>query len=329
MMYHALKMAVACLPAVLFGLGAEGKASTLLVADNEPGNPIVGELDTNSVLPVVIFTHAFSVPGQINGISLGPNGQVFVATDGGIYDYTRDGALLRQFRRIVGFGSFGDLASDGTTLFVADNELGGPIVGELDTNSVLPVVIFTHDFSVPGPINGISLGPNGQVFVATDGGIYDYTRDGALLHQFRRIVGFGSFGDLASDGTTLFVADNELGGPIVGELDTNSVLPVVIFTHAFSVPGPINGISLGPNGQVFVATDGGIYDYTRDGALLRQFRRIVGFGAFGDLAFDGAGSGTTVPEPSTAFLLIIGLFAVAASSRSLRYRLLPSRADGS
>ena len=318
MMYHALKMAIACLPAVLFGLGAEGKASTLLVADNELGGPIVGELDTNSVLPVAIFTHDFSVPGPINGISLGPNGQVFVATDGVIYDYTRDGALLHQFRRIVGFGSFGDLASDGTTLFVADNELGGPIVGELDTNSVLPVAIFTHDFSVPGPINGISLGPNGQVFVATDGVIYDYTRDGALLHQFRRIVGFGSFGDLASDGTTLFVADNELGGPIVGELDTNSVLPIAIFTHDFSVPGPINGISLGPNGQVFVATDGVIYDYTRDGTLLHQFRRFVGFGSFGDLAFDGGGPGATVPEPSTAFMFIIGMMGLAATGRSLR-----------
>jgi hypothetical protein len=151
-----------------------------------------------------------------------------------------------------------------------------------------------------------------------------------MYHALKRAVaclpavlfGLGAEGKAS----TLLVADNELGGPIVGELDTNSVLPVVIFTHAFSVPGPINGISLGPNGQVFVATDGGIYDYTRDGALLHQFLRIVGFGSFGDLAFDGLGPGATVPEPSTAFLFVIGLFAVAASSRSLRCSFLPSRA---
>ena len=118
--------------------------------------------------------------------------------------------------------------------------------------------------------------------------------------------------------STLLVADNELGNPIVGELDTNSVLPIAIFTHDLSVPGQINGISLGPNGQVFVATDGVIYDYTRDGALLLQFRRIVGFGSFGDLAFDGGGSGMTVPEPSTAFLVIIGMMGLVGTNRSLR-----------
>src|ERR1700722_17576892 len=228
-MYHALKLAVVCLPAALFGLGGEAKAATLFVADNEPGDPFVGELDTSS------------------GLS--------------------------------GF-------------------------------------VFGSGFSVPGPINGISPGPNGQVFAATDNHIYDYTSDGALLGQFRKIVGFGALGDLAFDGTTLFVADNEPGDPIVGELDTSSGLSGFVFARGFSVPGPINGISLGPNGQVCVPTDNHIYDYTSDGALLGQFRKIVGFGALGDLAFDGAGSGTTVPEPSTAFLLIIGLFAVAASSRS-------------
>ena len=285
------------------------------MADNEPGNPVVGELDTSSGLSGFVFSRDFSVPGPINGISLGPNGQVFVATDRRIYDYTSDGALLGQFRLIVGFGVLGDMAFDKTTLFVADNEPGNPVVGELDTSSGLPAFVFSRDFSVPGPINGISPGPNGQVFVATDRRIYDYTSDGALLGQFRLIVGFGVLGDLAFDGTTLFVADNEPGDPIVGELDTSSGLSGFVFTRCFSVPGPINGISLGPNGQVFVATDRSIYDYTSDGDLLGQFRMIVGFGALGDLAFDGAGTGTTVPEPSTAFLLIIGLMGLVVFSR--------------
>ena len=114
---------------------------------------------------------------------------------------------------------------------------------------------------------------------------------------------------------TLFAADNEPGNPIVGELDTSSGLSGFVFARSFSVPGPINGISPGPNGQVFVATDRRIYDYTSDGALLGQFRKIVGFGALGDLAFDGGGTGATVPEPSTALLLVIGLVGLGVLSR--------------
>jgi hypothetical protein len=90
MMYHALKMAVVCLPAVLLGLGGETKGATLFVTDNAPGSsPIVGKLDAS--LGVLGF---FSVPDLITGISVGPSGQVFVATDTHIYDYTSDGALL-------------------------------------------------------------------------------------------------------------------------------------------------------------------------------------------------------------------------------------------
>ena len=106
-MYHALKMAVACLPAVLFGLGQKRRASTLLVADNAPGSsPIVGELDTSFGLPGFV-----SVPDLITGISVGPSGQVFVATDAHIYDYTSDGALLGQFRLIGVSAGLSDLAS--------------------------------------------------------------------------------------------------------------------------------------------------------------------------------------------------------------------------
>ncbi len=110
------------------------------------------------------------------------------------------------------------------------------------------------------------------------------------------------------------MADNAPGSsPIVAKLDAS--LGILGF---FSVPDSIAGISVGPSGQVFVANDTHIYDYTSDGALLRQFRLIGGFGGLGDLAFDG-GAPISVPKSSTALLLVIGLFAVAASGRSLRY----------
>ncbi len=131
-MYHALKMAVVCAPAILFGLGGETKAATLFVADNAPGSsPIAAKFDAS--LGILGF---FGVPDSITGISVGPSGQVFVANDTHIYDYTSDGALLRQFRLIGGFGGLGDLAFDGTTLFVADNAPGSnPIVAKLDASS--------------------------------------------------------------------------------------------------------------------------------------------------------------------------------------------------
>ena len=163
-------------------------------------------------------------------------------------------------------------------------------------------------FSVPDSITGLSVGPSGQVFVATETHLYDYTSDGALLRQFRLIGGGGVLGDLAFDGTTLFAADN------TNVVKFDASLGVSGF---FSVPDSITGLSVGPSGQVFVATETHIYDYTSEGALLGQFRLIGAGGVLGDLAFDGAGGvPISVPEPSSAFLLMIGLMGIAASSRS-------------
>ena len=49
---------------------------------------------------------------------------------------------------------------------------------------------------------------------------------------------------------------------------------------------------------------------------MSKFRLIGGGGVLGDLAFDGGAVPMPVPEPSSAFLLMIGLMGIAASSRS-------------
>ena len=257
--------------AVLFGLGAEGKAATLFVADNEPGAPFVGELDTSSGLSGSVSPRLQrSRPNQRHK----PRSQ-----RAGVCRHRQEYLRLHerrrplgQFRKIVSFGALGDLAFDGTTLFVADNEPGAPFVGELDTIPASPRVPPRLQRSWPNQRHK----PRSQ-----RAGVCRHRQEylrlherGALLGQFRKIVSFGALGDLALDGTTLFVADNEPGAPFVGELDTNSGLSGFVFPRGFSVPGPINGISPGPNGQVFVATDRNIYDYTSDGALLDSFARL-------------------------------------------------------
>jgi hypothetical protein len=132
------------------------------------------------------------------------------------------------------------------------------------------------------------------------------------------LIVFGLSGEAKA--ATLFVADNA----IVGKFDAS--LGSLGF---FNVPDTITGISVGPSGQVFVATETHIYDYTTDGALIRQFRLIGAGGVLGDLAFDGAGGiPVTVPEPSTALLLMIGLIGIAASSRSGRLFKTASSALG-
>ena len=120
------------------------------------------------------------------------------------------------------------------------------------------------------------------------------------------------------------MADNAPGNPIVGKLDASFGSP-----GFFSVPDTITGITSGPSGQVFVATATHIYDYTSAGALLRQFRVVGGGGVLSDLAFDGtSGVPPSVPEPSTALLLMIGLMGMAASSRLLRRDVCRPRRDG-
>ena len=77
-MYHVSKMGVFCLLLALFGLGREAKADTPFAADN------TNVVKFDASLGVSGF---FSVPDSITGLSVGPNGQVFVATETHLYDY--------------------------------------------------------------------------------------------------------------------------------------------------------------------------------------------------------------------------------------------------
>ena len=283
-MRYALKITALCLLLSPFCFAREAQSDTLFVADNNSLNPVVGKLNASFGIE-----GAFSVPAPITGMATGAGGQIFVDTATRLYEYTSSGAAVRTFGG-GGIDAFGDLAFDGTTLFVADNDSLNPVVGKLDASFGIE-----GSFSVPAPITGMAAGPGGQIFVDTATRLYEYTSSGAVVRTFGG-GGIDALGDLAFDGTTLFVADNTSGNPLVGELNASFGIE-----GSFSVPAPITGMAAGPGGQIFVDTATTAYEYASSGAVVRTFAGGEA-DAFGDLAF----ASTAVPEPATWAMLLVG-----------------------
>ena len=187
-MRYALKITALCLLLSPFCFAREAQSDTLFVADNDFLNPVVGKLNASFGIE-----GAFSVPAPITGMATGPGGQIFVDTATRLYEYTSSGAAVRTFGG-GGIDAFGDLAFDGTTLFVADNDFLNPVVGKLDASFGIE-----GSFSVPAPITGMAAGPGGQIFVDTATRLYEYTSSGAVVRTFGG-GGIDALGDLAFDG---------------------------------------------------------------------------------------------------------------------------------
>ncbi len=104
----------------------------------------------------------------------------------------------------------------------------------------------------------------------------------------------------------LYVADNEVGVPLIGELAQNfSVLGQILLPA-----GPITSVAAGPAGHVYASTATKVYDFSSSGTLLNTFSGFANSG-FADLSFFSETPASAVPEPSTMMLLAIGFAGIS------------------
>ena len=105
----------------------------------------------------------------------------------------------------------------------------------------------------------------------------------------------------------LYVADNEVGVPLIGELAQDfSVLGQILLPAG----APITSVAAGPAGHVFASTATKVYDFSSSGTLLNTFSGFANSG-FADLSFFSETPASAVPEPSTMMLLTIGFAGIS------------------
>jgi PEP-CTERM motif-containing protein len=292
-------LAFACASVLLSTLPTDTRADPLYVADNEVGVPLIGELAQDfSVLGQILLP-----AGPITSVAAGPTGHVYASTATKVYDFSAGGTLLNTFSGFANSG-FADLSFNGQVLqvlYVADNEVGVPLIGELAQDfSVLGQILLPA-----GPITSVSAGPTGHVYASTATKVYDFSADGTLLNTFSGFANSG-FADLSFNGQVLYVADNEVGVPLIGELAQDfSVLGQILLPA-----GPITSVGAGPTGHVYASTATKVYDFSAGGTLLNTFSGFANSG-FTDLSFFSQTPASAVPEPSTMMLLAIGFAGIS------------------
>ena len=189
------------------------------------------------------------------GLTFGPNGNLFVA-----YDVYNVGGGVREF--------------DGQT---------GALVG---------VFVAPGSGGLDNPF-GVTFGPNGNLFVASYATDEVIEFDGATGSFVRSLSGGGlasPTGLTFGPNGNLFVSSNPLPSPAVIEFDAGTGVPVGVFASGGGLDHPW-GLAFGPSGNLFVTSYDEVLEYDgATGAFLGVFASGGSFFGMKDLAFGSNGN---------------------------------------
>ncbi len=289
------------------------------------------------------FSHTGNASTGIGplGIAFAPGGVVLVGTyPGDLYRLPDDsnGQVARNVVSNTGAASFTGMATVGGKVYENDRSLG--YIFQIASNNNFatvsyPIVATPNSFSA---LNDLKADPaNGTLMVSTSKGIFDVNPISGATHLINNHYVDGLA--INSAGTVVYGADRNTADPEDGHvLGFNISNGAKVFDFAFPVSEGIDGLALGSGrlqGNIFVNTNSGdLWEVN----LTTDAVTLIGFGGSrGDFvevdpndgsllitqsdrilrlyAPTGGGFGS-VPEPSTALLLSVGLGAI------LGYRLL-------
>jgi len=308
-MTFLLKTGIAAVCAVL--LTPEVSAASIFVTSRDGGGADLYQFSANGTLMTTLPGNGLK-NGQ--GVTIGPNGNLFVASEGG-------NAVL-QYNPVTGafINSFAVTAnSPGPIAFGPDGNLYvgvGGIVQQFDGATGGFLSTFASGQSMSSAA-GIVFDSNGNLYVSdgVTGTINRFDSTGAFVSTFvsgNPLLAKGA-GPLLFNGTTLLVAATFGNGQTWG----NSILAfdptgasLGNFISDANLIGP-SGMAFGPDGNFYVVNyaGGNVVRYTSGGTFIDTFiANNPPSGRFIAFAPDDPGNG--VPEPGSLGMVGIGLIGV-------------------
>ena len=255
-------------------------------------------------------------PGAVTGLTIDPaSGNLFYAQTSGIGGATSSGASLFS----ISTGNNVDLGivQYGGNLYVAQQSTtlgGGTSIAEYSESGALinPAVITGLQFSgLPFVQVGLAINSAGDLFIGQPGNgtVAEYTVSGSLVNS-ALISGLGSISPagLALDNSgNILLADP--AGEFVGEYT-----PAGGLIRSIANSSADEAVAINPNnGNVFVGTQFGLFQYTESGTSVSA----PGFGG----PFTPIEAMAIAPTPEPSALALIGLGVGTAWQLRLRRKL--------
>ncbi|MFK7797921.1 MAG: hypothetical protein AB8E82_10745 [Aureispira sp.] len=137
---------------------------------------------------------------EVNGIAVGTNSDVFLATANKLNHYQQDGTLIKCME-------FPDTTIKYTNVIVAEDKIiasySGSQKGFTVRNRSLEE---THCVETDFEIKGLTTGANGDLFLISTTTLYHYKMDGTLVNQSENVVGGIEYTDVTIVGSKIVIA---------------------------------------------------------------------------------------------------------------------------
>jgi len=201
---------------------------------------------------------ATGVPANINDIAAGDDDNVFLASANHLYNYKTDGTLITNMT----FPDTGIIYTsvsyyNGTIVAAYKGSQQGFTVRDTNLNQLSWV-------SLGFDINGIALGKNDDVFLASGNHLYHYKLDGTLITNM-------TFPTTSINYTSVSVYCDRVYASYNGSQEGFTVRDMQLNQLTFVNTGfNINGIAAGVNDDVFLASGNNLYHYSTNGNLITQ-----------------------------------------------------------
>ena len=199
-------------------------------------------------------------PHPVNGIAAGPNNDLYMVCRNHIYNYSVNGALIRDM-------NFPDTGVNYTDISVRGNHVYASYNGSQQGFTVRDLALNQLAF-VPTSfsINGIAAGTNNDLYLASGNKLYRYATNGTLLKVM-------TFPDPRIVYTDLAVSCNRLLASYTGSQRGVTVRDLVTLNqYAFiSLPFEIGGVVAGSDNDLCVSTNNHLYNYSLAGVQKQGF----------------------------------------------------------
>ncbi len=196
----------------------------------------------------------------VNGIAAGPNNDLYMVCKNHIYNYSVNGALIKDMNFPDPLINYTDISVRGDRVYASYNgSQRGFTVRDLALNQL---AFFPTNFS----INGIAAGTNNDVYLASGNKLYRYGINGTLLKVM-------TFPDANIVYTDVAVICGKLLATYTGSQHGFTIRDLITLNqYSFvSTPFEIGGIVGGSDNDLYLSSANHLYNYSLTGVQKQTF----------------------------------------------------------